>query len=103
MAIRILTMPFTIPVTAPFNVANHSGAIIVGAGAAPTAYGGSDVDRSRLDFSNYGSRVDLQGWGEAVVTTGYGDLYNEHPDSNWDYTNSFSGTLQRRTNSSLGL
>jgi len=77
---------------APFQVANHSGAIMVGAGAAPVAYGGSDVDRSRLDFSNYGSRIDLQGWGEAVVTTGYGNLYNEHPDSNWDYTNTFSGT-----------
>ncbi|MFZ5981896.1 MAG: S8 family serine peptidase, partial [Candidatus Zixiibacteriota bacterium] len=77
---------------APFNVANHSRAIIVGAGAAPAMYGGSDVDRSRLNFSNYGSRVDLQGWGEMVITTGYGVLYNEHPDSNWDYTNIFSGT-----------
>jgi len=33
-----------------------SGAIIVGAG--------SPVDRSRLPFSSYGSRVDVQGWGE---------------------------------------
>ena len=77
---------------APFNPSNHSGAVIVGAGAAPAAYGGTDVDRSRLDFSNYGSRVDLQGWGEMVTTTGYGTFYNEHPDSNWDYTGSFSGT-----------
>ena len=57
---------------APFLAANDSGAIIVGAGAVP---GGSDTDRSRLGFTSYGSTVDLQGWGENVVTTGYGDLY----------------------------
>lgn len=77
---------------APFAPGNHSRAIIVGAGAAPAAFGGSDVDRSRLGFSNYGSRLDLQGWGEAVRTTGYGDLYNEWPDSTWDFTAAFSGT-----------
>jgi len=27
--------------------------------------------RSRLYYSNYGSRVDLQGWGEHVFTTGF--------------------------------
>ncbi len=52
-----------------------SGAIIVGAGAAPAGYGGSAADRSRLGFSNYGCRVDVQGWGERVTTTGYGDLF----------------------------
>lgn len=59
----------------PFRPENDSGAIIVGAGAAPAAFGGTDTERSRLDFSNYGSTVDLQGWGQAVVTTGYGNLY----------------------------
>ncbi|MCK4574303.1 MAG: thrombospondin type 3 repeat-containing protein, partial [candidate division Zixibacteria bacterium] len=76
---------------APFTPANNSGAIIVGAGAAPSAFGGSDVARSRLWFSNWGSRLDLQGWGEAVVTTGYGDLYNPGNVNEW-YTNTFGGT-----------
>jgi hypothetical protein len=72
----------------PFLPQNNSGAIIVGAGAVP---GGSDVDRSRLWFSNWGSRVDLQGWGEYVVTTGYGDHYSTDGKDYW-YTNSFGGT-----------
>lgn len=71
----------------PFLPANDSGAILVGAGAFP---GGSDVDRSRLWFSNYGSTVDLQGHGELVLTTGYGDYWNEGP--NLLYTWSFAGT-----------
>ncbi len=54
----------------PFLSQNNSGAIIVGAGAAPSSFFGSDVARSRLPFSNYGSRVNLQGWGEKVTTTG---------------------------------
>ncbi len=73
---------------APFTPANDSGAIIVGAGASP---GGSDTDRSRLGFSNYGSTVDLQGWGENVVTTGYNDLYSAEGTNLW-YTSTFSGT-----------
>jgi subtilisin family serine protease len=64
-----------------------SGAIIVGAGAAP---GCTAPPRSRLWFSSYGSRVDLQGWGECVVTAGYGDKQGG-PESEW-YTNWFSGT-----------
>jgi subtilisin family serine protease len=71
-----------------------SGAIIVGAGEAPTGDGFSctvGAPRSRAPFSNYGSRVDVQGWGECVVTTGYGDL---HLGSGTDsaYTAMFSGT-----------
>lgn len=60
----------------PFLAVNDSGAIIVGAGAATPPAANTDVPRSRLPFSNYGSRVNLQGWGEGVVTTGGGDLYN---------------------------
>ena len=41
-------------------------------------------------FSNYGSRVDLSGWGFDVVTTGYGDLQSGHRDE-W-YTEIFGGT-----------
>jgi serine protease len=68
-----------------------SGAIIVGAGGAPT----SGRDRQRLSFSSFGSRVDVQGWGESVVTTGYGIFYRNPDDftnSNSWYTNSFNGT-----------
>ena len=60
-----------------------SGAIIVGAGDSMT--------RSRLGFSTYGSRVDVQGWGNNVVTAGYGDLFNPG-DIRQRYTRRFSGT-----------
>lgn len=73
-----------------------SGAIIVGAGGPA----GSGIDRERLDFSSYGSRVDVQGWGDGVQTTGYGYLPTrpgyEDPDdpTNPDkfYTEDFGGT-----------
>jgi hypothetical protein len=45
----------------------NSGAVVVGAGWGG---GGSSPDRSRLDFSNYGSRVDVQAQGNQVVSTG---------------------------------
>lgn len=61
-----------------------SQAIIVGAGASGT--------RSRLNFSSYGSRVDVQGWGENVVTTGYGDAFNPDNDVRRFYTRLFNGT-----------
>lgn len=74
----------------PFNPANpSSGAVIVGAGAPPSGTFGPD--RSRLDFSNYGARVDAQGWGREVVTTGYGDLQDGADENRW-YTERFSGT-----------
>jgi serine protease len=72
----------------PFQVGNDSGAIIVGAGAVP---GGSDTDRSRLGFSNYGATVDLQGWGEKVYTTGYNDAYSAEGKNAW-FTATFGGT-----------
>ena len=71
----------------PFLAANNSGAIIVGAGGA----GAGEPARARLWFSNYGSRVDLQGNGEAVTTTGYGDLYSAEGADNL-YTQQFGGT-----------
>ena len=78
----------------PFQTGNDSGAIIVGAGKS--AYRGADA-RSAHSFSSYGSTVDLQGWGDSLVTTGYGDLYpgGSTPDSDqrnvW-YRRSFGGT-----------
>lgn len=65
-----------------------SGAIIVGAGEACT---GSGTLRSRLPYSTYGSRVNVQGPGDCVVSTGYGDLYSA-AGVNAYYTQSFSGT-----------
>lgn len=67
-----------------------SGAIIVGAGGPA-----GRSSRTRLYFSSYGSRVDVQGWGQDVATTGYGDLF-KNPDNTRDkrrwYTGTFSGT-----------
>jgi subtilisin family serine protease len=65
-----------------------SGAIMVGAGA-PAVDGWKD--RSRLDFSNYGSRVDVQGWGRMVATLDYGDLQGCDVTGR-KYTNLFGGT-----------
>ena len=68
----------------------HSGAILVGAGNPPS--GNFGEDRSRCEFSNYGQRVDLQGWGREVWTAGYGDLFYPNNDQRQWYTRHFSGT-----------
>ncbi|MEU2949936.1 MULTISPECIES: S8 family peptidase [Streptomyces] len=83
----------------PFNPSNEpSGAVLVGAGAPPPGTHGRDhgPDRSRLAFSNYGSRVDAQGWGHETTTTGgfwdrAGDLQGGAEEIAW-YTDTFSGT-----------
>ncbi len=90
------TRPAGFPATwaNPFNPANpSSGAVLVGAGAPPPGTHGRDwgPDRSRLDFSNYGTRVDVQGWGREVTTTGYGDLQGGSDPDKW-YTDTFNGT-----------
>ena len=57
----------------PFNRVNPDcGAVIVGAGAPPPGTHGRNhgVDRSRLDFSNFGALIDAQGWGREVTSTG---------------------------------
>lgn len=80
--------------TNPFNRANRdSGAILVGAGAPPPGTHGNNwgADRSRLDFSNWGASIDVQGVGREVTTTGYGDLQGGTNEDVW-YTNRFSGT-----------
>lgn len=70
-----------------------SGAIMVGAGAPPRA---GFSDRERLDFSNYGGRVDVQGWGRKVTTLDYGDLQAcdgaDRYYADRHYTDQFSGT-----------
>jgi len=73
--------------TAPFPDGKaDSGAIIVGAGSG----GCSSPANSRLSFSTYGARVNLQGWGQCVTTTGYGSLFNG--GTNARYTAGFNGT-----------
>lgn len=62
----------------------HSGAIMVGAGSSDT--------HAPLWFTNFGSRVDLQGWGEDVMTLGYGDISANGDDQKQWYTSTFSGT-----------
>lgn len=66
-----------------YNARGDNGSIIVGAGTR--------VGRNRASFSTYGSRINLQGWGDwSVATTGYGSLYNGGPHAT--YTHEFSGT-----------
>jgi hypothetical protein len=71
----------------PFLQENWSEAIMVGAGSVGTA----DVPLSRMWFSNYGSRLDVQGNGEEVVTISYGDLYADEGEDQY-YTKVFNGT-----------
>ena len=90
------TRPAGFPATwsNPFNPANpQSGAVVAGAGAPPPGTHGRDhgPDRSRLAFSNYGARVDAQGWGREVTSAGYGDLQGGANEDLW-YSDVFSGT-----------
>ncbi|MFF1477020.1 S8 family serine peptidase [Streptomyces sp. NPDC058301] len=83
----------------PFDpAAPSSGAILVGAGAPPPGTHGRDhgPDRSRLGFSNFGRRVDAQGWGHEVTTAGGfwnrpGELRGGQSEETW-YTDAFCGT-----------
>ncbi|MES2864713.1 MAG: S8/S53 family peptidase [Bacteroidota bacterium] len=73
------------PTYATYMNRGNSGAILVGAGT-------SDINHEKLSFSNYGSRVDVQGWGQNVFTCGfYGSYFTIGGDLNQSYTN-FAGT-----------
>jgi hypothetical protein len=61
-----------------------SGAIVVG------ATNGSALQRA--SFSCYGTRIDANGWGANVASTGYGDMFNPGGDRRQYYTASFNGT-----------
>ena len=69
------------------NSNDYSGAIMVGAGKP------SIIDT--LEFTNFGSRIDVHAWGDSIVSTGYGDLWfdiaNSSDVTRW-YTAFFSGT-----------
>ncbi len=73
-----------LPAFTPYMLRGDSGAIIVGAGSY-------DVNHDRLYFSTYGSRVDVQAWGQNVISSGYGDLHAIGGDFNQYYT-LFNGT-----------
>ncbi|QXP79211.1 MULTISPECIES: S8/S53 family peptidase [Winogradskyella] len=70
-----------------YNSRGDSGAIIVGAGTA-------DINHSPLSFSTYGSRVNIQAWGNSVFTIGQsGNGYIVFGnDFNQTYNPYFSGT-----------
>lgn len=71
---------------------NHdSGAIVVGAGFVPASFSDEGADRAKTDESNYGARVDVQGWGRAIATCGYGDIRLGQGENNF-YTAKFGGT-----------
>ncbi|WP_430827365.1 S8 family peptidase [Chryseobacterium indologenes] len=72
------------PFYASYMSRGNSGAIIVGAGSPNTTH-------SKLSFSTYGNRVDVQGWGSSVLAAGYGSYAKYDNDNNRTY-NYFSGT-----------
>jgi hypothetical protein len=68
-----------------FNTSvRDSGAIIVGAS--------NGASLSRASFSCYGARIDANGWGANVASTGYGDLATVGGDVRQTYTATFNGT-----------
>lgn len=70
------------PLYRDYNKRGDNGSILVGAA--------SHVGRHTMDFSTYGSRVNLCGWGEWVTTTGYGMLHDGGPNAK--YCLVFNGT-----------
>lgn len=64
--------------------ARDSGAIIVG--------GSTSTTRAPMCWTNYGSRVDVHGWGEKVYSMGYGALFGSSYGEDQYYTSTFSGT-----------
>ena len=66
-----------------------SGAIMVGASLSNVS--GNPPGHDRWGFSNFGTRIDCYGWGEDIVSAGYGDL-DAGTGNNSTYTNTFGGT-----------
>ncbi len=95
---------FQLPIFTDTGLQKDSGAIVVGAGIPPAnhvdfdgvsglyaSYESLGVPRSRIWFSNYGTIVNVQGWGWHVTTLGYGDAQGGASENVW-YTLRFSGT-----------
>ncbi len=73
------------PAYASYRSRGDSGAILVGAGSTDSAH-------YRMGFSSFGQRVNLQGWGHSVFSSGYGVFAELGGDKNQRYTSVFSGT-----------
>jgi hypothetical protein len=69
-----------------------SGAIIAGAGSGDATCSSPGPANARMSFSSYGSRVNLQGWGMCVTTTGYGTHPASGTTADTAYTANFNGT-----------
>jgi hypothetical protein len=69
---------------ADYMAMGDSGAIIVGAGS-------NDPSHNKMDYSTFGARVDVHGWGNGVTTLGYGPP-EYGGDENQRYTFGFAGT-----------
>merc|ERR1719414_2821501 len=71
---------------AAYRARGDSGSIIVGAGTP---------SHSKTSFSTFGSRVDVQAWGDwTVMTSGYGDCtgFTNSNTPGYRYTSGFAGT-----------
>ena len=78
----------------PFDMNNpQSGAVMVGGGRAS-----STDDLTIMGYSNWGTRVDVQGWGNNVATCGYASLQGDmfisvDPFNNWNVDAGFPKAL----------
>jgi serine protease len=82
---------FNLPWLAGPGDPGDSGALVVGAGGSPSA--GTDLARTTgPSGSNYGARVDLQGFGAGVLTSGYGEGIGTPEPKDRAYTSCFDGT-----------
>jgi serine protease len=71
-----------------FTTKKSSGAIIVGAGSSGCQPG--IAAQSRMPYSNYGSRIDMQAHGDCVMTAGYG--YGSKANPNASYNKNYGAT-----------
>lgn len=75
-----------------------SGAILVGAGTADVNHDRFETDPPEAGSSMFGSRVDVQGWGESIMTAGWNSDFPSinnieiDNDLNRRYTFAFGGT-----------
>jgi len=82
---------------ASYRARGDSGSIIVGAGTP---------SHSKASFSTYGSRVDVQAWGDwTVMTSGYGKCtgFSGSSTAGYRYTPSFAGTSSASAITAAGL
>lgn len=68
-----------------YRARGNSGAIIVGAGTSTTTH-------AKKGFSTFGKRLDIQAWGENVVSPGYGSFRKIGTNDTNQFYGKFSGT-----------